>query len=561
MTVVFYKKPIFWIIVLAFFLRLAGVFEGLPAIHNSTEHHLAKFTLKMAANKTLDPGFYIYPSFYQYILVVLYGYYFIIGFMLGIFKDSYDFAVRFLIDPSAIFIIGRLLSVFVSTSSVYFLYKLVKKISDNKCALLSAIFLSISYYSIHLGQLATQDTLLIFFTILALHKFWDSLENQNTLHLLYSGIFTGLAIASKYNAGFLGFGLLFTVYYSWKIHQNKFLKRLFLATIGLLLSLIITNPYSLIAPEKYLQAYVMVTEQMYYGTSIYRGINYLWEIIEIISHEWLLGIMFFISTIYAISKKNKYNHILLIVILPTFFYVGSWPKKGIDYLLVCWPIFIMFSVFFIEFIFDKANNNKLKKMLIIVLILPSFLFNMYQLVLKFIPDTRQLASEWMLENMSNDDKICYDKNGYDLTLIDIQRFTDYGPSAKTLPPEMKNRLHQYLDMERNVDFISSIEWVKNIYADSISQDYSKQQGAVRWKSLGEILTEGADWLIINEDYKQTHIQFSDIKIPQLDERIKNMKKFYNEIDAFYNPVIKFSNSFWRNGPEIIVYNLSSRNTN
>ena len=259
MATAFYKKSIFWIIVFAFILRIAGIFEGLPAIYNSTEHFLIKFTLKMAANKTLDPGFYIYPSFYQYLLVILYGVYFIVGFLLGIFKDSYDFAVQFLIDPSPLFIIGRLLSVIVSTSSVYFLYKLVEKISNYRAALIAAILLTVSYYSIHLGQLATQDTLLIFFTILAINKFWDSLEKQDTLHLFYSGVFTGLAIASKYNAGFLGLGLILTVYFSWKNQKNKLGQRIILSFLGLFISFFATNPYWIIAPEKHWKAYIMLT--------------------------------------------------------------------------------------------------------------------------------------------------------------------------------------------------------------------------------------------------------------------------------------------------------------
>ena len=78
------KHYLYGILLTAFLLRFLGVFDGLPAIYNSTEHFLAKFTLKMAANKTLDPGFYIYPSFYQYLLVILYGVYFIVGFLLGI---------------------------------------------------------------------------------------------------------------------------------------------------------------------------------------------------------------------------------------------------------------------------------------------------------------------------------------------------------------------------------------------------------------------------------------------------------------------------------------------
>ncbi len=557
MATAFYKKPIFWIIVFAFVLRVVGIYEGLPAIYNSTEHFLAKFTLKMAANRTLDPGFYIYPSFYQYILAVLYGTYFIIGLLFGVFRDSYDFAMRFLIDPSVFFIISRLFSVIVSISSIYFLFKLAEKISGYRTALIAAIMLTLSFYSIHLGQLATQDTLLIFFTILTLNKFWDSLKGKEPFHLFLAGIFCGLAIASKYNAGFLGLGLILTIYFSWKNFKDKLWKRMFYAFIALFLSFFITNPYWLIAPEKYWQAYIMVTEQMYYGTSFDRGINYWWEIKEIISHEWLAGAFFFLSTIYAIRTKKKYTYILLSVILPTFLYVGSWPKKGIDYLLVCWPVFIIFSALLLQNLIEKINTKKLKILFIIFLFLPSVIYNFYHLVLKFTPDTRQLASEWMLKNMSINDKICYDKNGYDLTLIDIHRFTDYGPNARMLPLEIKSRLLQHLDIERNVSFISSIEWVQDILADSIFLDYSKQQGAVRWKSLEEIVAEGVDWLIINNDYRQSHVRFSNIQIPALEKRIQSMKKFYNELDRFYTPVRQFQPTFWRVGPEIKIYYFNS----
>ena len=257
-------------------------------------------------------------------------------------------------------------------------------------------------------------------------------------------------------------------------------------------------------------------------------------------------------------KKKKYNYILVSIIIPTFLYVGSWPKKGIDYLLVCWPVFIIFSALFLEDLNEKLNRKKIKIILISLLILPSILFNIHQLVLKFNPDTRQLASEWMLNNMTINDKICYDKNGYDLTLIDIHRFTDYGPSAKNLPSEMKHRLLHHLDMERNVSFISSIEWVEKILEDSVAIDYVKQQGAVRWKSLEEIIAEGANWLIINEDYKQTHIKFSNIKIPKLVERIQNMKIFYTKLEKHYKPVKRFQQSFWVQGPEIKIYSLDSK---
>ena len=61
----------------------------------------------MAADRTLDPGFYIYPAFYQYFLLAIYFLYYLIGLLLGIFQDSYDFAVQYLIIPTGIFFPGQ----------------------------------------------------------------------------------------------------------------------------------------------------------------------------------------------------------------------------------------------------------------------------------------------------------------------------------------------------------------------------------------------------------------------------------------------------------------------
>jgi len=167
------------IILLGAFLRFSGIFEGLPAVYNSTEQFLAKYTLKMAANRTLDPGFYIYPSLYQYFLLVLYGIYYVAGLVLGIFRDSYDFAVHYLINPSGLFLAGRILNVCLSIISIWMMYNLAKKKFSEQLALLAASFMSFSYYLIVFSRYAIQESFLIFFTVLAFDRFWESLHNKS----------------------------------------------------------------------------------------------------------------------------------------------------------------------------------------------------------------------------------------------------------------------------------------------------------------------------------------------------------------------------------------------
>jgi hypothetical protein len=104
--------------------------------------------------------------------------------------------------------------------------------------------------------------------------------------------------------------------------------------------------------------------------------------------------------------------------------------------------------------------------------------------------------------MESKDKIYYDKNGYDLKLIDIRRYTEYGAHAKFLNDEIKDRLNSYKDLKRNVNFVMSVEYLSDLAEDSVSMDSQALHSAIRWKSLDEIITEGVTWIVINTEFKR-----------------------------------------------------------
>ena len=90
------ESLIYILLFAAFVLRLPGVFDGLPAVYNSTEYLLAKTALNLGSQRTLDPGIYIYPTFYTYLMFLIYGLYFILSYPFGVFENTYDFAIKFL---------------------------------------------------------------------------------------------------------------------------------------------------------------------------------------------------------------------------------------------------------------------------------------------------------------------------------------------------------------------------------------------------------------------------------------------------------------------------------
>ena len=167
------KQKIFGILLLAFLLRFLGIFDGLPAVYNSTEYYYAKYALSMGARHSLDPQIsnysvfnptlFIYPMFYQYLTLIEYVLIFLIGSFFSLFKNSYDFAIQFLISPSVFYIVSRLVNVFASMFTIFIVYKKMSKIFSEQIGYISASTFTVSFYMIISSQQAVSDTWLLLF--------------------------------------------------------------------------------------------------------------------------------------------------------------------------------------------------------------------------------------------------------------------------------------------------------------------------------------------------------------------------------------------------------------
>ena len=142
------------------------------------------------------------------------------------------FSLNLLFD-SEFFI--RLASVLLTTANTYIIFRIGKEVKNALTGLYAALLYTASLYAfVVTGIFILPDTPLNFFWLLA---FWCFVkvfkaEKPNNLHLILSGLFTGLSILSKYTGAFIWLGVgLYILLFDRKRLKNPVLYLSFLISL------------------------------------------------------------------------------------------------------------------------------------------------------------------------------------------------------------------------------------------------------------------------------------------------------------------------------------------
>ena len=120
------NRPLFWILALAFGLRLCGIGFGLPHLFHQDEPIIVNHAMAYGGGD-FNPHFFKIPPLTSYLLFFLYGlYYGLTAVTQGVSPEG--FAVLFFCDPSVFYLIARIVfGAILGTASVYLLFRLTKK--------------------------------------------------------------------------------------------------------------------------------------------------------------------------------------------------------------------------------------------------------------------------------------------------------------------------------------------------------------------------------------------------------------------------------------------------
>jgi hypothetical protein len=191
--------------------------------------------------RNFNPHFFDWPSFFMYEVSVGLIPLFKLGNWLGWYRGEKHFVEMMRLDPAPVFLTARLLSAAAGVATVWFVYRIARRMRDETTGLIAALFLALAFLHArdsHFGVTDITATFLImvsfFFTArsatakaVALHVIEKSPLQKGAPYdpsdvrraplygvpkdLIWAAAFAGLATATKYNAVLILLPLLATV--------------------------------------------------------------------------------------------------------------------------------------------------------------------------------------------------------------------------------------------------------------------------------------------------------------------------------------------------------------
>ncbi len=173
-------------------LRLWGIKQGLPFSYNSDEaqHFVPKAVGFFSGN--WNPDYFLNPPGYSYVLALVFELWF----------GSADAVIRtYTVDPTAVFIVARVVASVMGTLSVLFTYLAARKLLDRSVALLAAAIFGLAFLPIFYSHLALNDVPTLCWVTLSLYGIAGVYADGRARDYVIAGVAIGLAAATKYTGG------------------------------------------------------------------------------------------------------------------------------------------------------------------------------------------------------------------------------------------------------------------------------------------------------------------------------------------------------------------------
>jgi len=411
------------LLLLSLLLNLWGVSYGLPDRYYPDEGRIVNNALAFGLGD-LNPHYFNYPALSMYLLFLLYGGYFAVGRLIGLFASPADFQLLFFSDPTTFYLIGRIANALVGTATVAILYKLGRETyRDRKIGLLAGAFLATLPYFVFLSHFIVTDILQTFFILAAYIFIIRILRTGKLKNYIWAGVLAGLGTATKYSPGvlILSITLAHVLYLTSKKEKITFLRLVFpVAVAGFFLFLLffIGSPYNFLDFKNFYASLEFRSHLGAVGTFGTRtGTAWLVYPRLMFCHGFTilnqldpLGFVFFGGLIWAAFRRRREDLLLFLYPLIIYLLVGNWSFGSYRYSLPFIPFFALLgaraSVEAGQALKRKIGRENLRRAMVgglngfIALALLLSLANTVLLNrLLSGPDTRTRAREWVEANI------------------------------------------------------------------------------------------------------------------------------------------------------------------
>jgi hypothetical protein len=390
----FKKIALFLIMLSGFSLRLYGINFGLPFTYHADEPVVVNHAMAYGLGG-LNPHFFNIPPLVSYIIFALYGAYFIIGKSVSLFTSPESFALGFLRDPTAFYIIGRFfVGVLIGTATIFAIYVFAKKLFSQRTGLASALFAAVVFISVQNSHYIYVDTMMVFFIVLTCIAAIDITDSKNTKSYIMSGIYAGIATAVKYNAA-LVFIVILMAHFAGSVKRSA--AKLCVSLLAMCATYFILNPYSILDFTGFMSG---IMDQA--GAEHALGVLYHMRYSLLQGAGIVLVILGIAGMVYYGVKSPRLH--LAFISFPVVFYLVlcffSQPHER--YALPLVPFLVIYAS---AMICEKMKNVFMASLFAALIVLPNLARAAYSDYLFTQDDTRTIACEWIERNIEEGSRV------------------------------------------------------------------------------------------------------------------------------------------------------------
>jgi len=497
-------------------LRFGCIDAGLPAVFLSDEELVTKNALSLGARRTLEPLYFEYPTFEIYLLAALYAALFVAGSLAGAYEGATDFAVRFFIDPTPVYLVGRAASAAMSLGAVVVVYLLGRRLYGARAGLFGALLLALGIESAREAALATPNAPLAFLAILAFLPI-EAVARRGTLRdYLLAGATIGLSVSAKYNSGLLVIPLLVAHFGAGARRPGQWL---FLALAVAAATFLLVTPYWVLSFGDYLDGYLYSSSHMRIGHVGHMGKTpVLWAVREILSQERTAALLAFAGGLLALRRRSRGDVLLLSFLVPSFLAIASLKNQQLDYLASLWPPAAILGGRALEAVLGRGPLRRSRMLATFagsLLVAPSLLGAVGELRRARSTDTREVARDWIEKSIPSGSGIAYDKYHYEPRLLDAGRAGRSKVGRQYVGDRFAARLEEALrglatyrlvpiivptDEPDLTGVVLDAPIPDSLQARIVRDRFLSRDFSSRSRSVDELIAEGAEYVLLSSQW-------------------------------------------------------------
>ncbi|MFH0731776.1 MAG: glycosyltransferase family 39 protein [Candidatus Omnitrophota bacterium] len=555
---------LFAVLLIAAVARYWGINFGLPNIHCRGDEMLVVHIALNFGTGDFNPHFFEYPTFYMYTLFFIYCCYFLVGIILGKYASLSDFISEIMLTPSNFHLIDRLFVAFLGTLTVFIVYKIAKHLFDKRTAIISSLFLCLSYLHVrdsHFGTVDIPTAFLIMCSVLFIVK---SYKIKRLRDYILAGVFAGLATSTKYAGIFLVMPMFFVHFFNISDKKGKmiksFLDKSTLSFIFAFLSaFLVGTPFVVFDFSKFIFDFMHAMTELQTGYLLILGRGWWYHLKFSLFHG--LGWSLFLAALLGIVVLFKLNMRKAIILFsyPFCYYLfaGSGYKVFLRYAIPLIPFLCITAAVFTVYIGSKLSYRlpAFLKNIAIFIVAILFTFPSIRNIICFDrllarKDVRLIAEEWINKNVKTGSIIyqtgvLWGQLQLPMTHEAIKKMYNQRP-----PAEKNSRyFNAKIDYSIKKNMVGYEEWIYDSERD-------------KFKFFNEEKANLLDYIIMLES--PLIYTWVPEKIQKLLKTSYSLNKFFkvidadnkhnlfDRLDAFYVPFTGFKD-VQRPGPNIYIY--------